>query len=162
MSVPAPLLLLLPQLGQEESQGQQPDEEGQHTQGQRQAQRPVDRALAGFALVTQHAVTHQTGAATVGDHTGTAVIAPGLSTGGQAVVDASRLGRRDGGRHRRGGGGEKGGKKKPGLLREGEIRGRRERERGDEWKEATPYNTLRKRDTDTQPFLYDLGAWQKY
>ncbi len=135
-AVPLVLLLLLPYLGEDESQDQHPEDDGQHTQGQRQTQRPVDRVLTGFAPVAKLTVTHQISAAARRYHAGTVVIAVSLSTGGQAVVDASWEGRRDRGGHGRGGVGRKGGN--TGLLRGGRNKQKERGEERDEWKEATP------------------------
>lgn len=103
LSVPASLLLLLPQFGKDERYDQHADEDGHHAQGQRQTQLPVHRVLAGLSAVAELAVAHQTGSAARRDHTGAAAIALNLPTGGQVVVDASRFRRGERGGHCGGG-----------------------------------------------------------
>lgn len=105
---PVPPLLPLPDLGEDEGHDQQPEDDGEHAQGQREAQGAVDRVLAELAPVAQLAVAHQIGAAARSRYAGTVVVALNLSTGGQAVVDASRLGSRDEGGHRGGDSGREG------------------------------------------------------
>lgn len=90
--LPALLLLFLPQFGEDEADNQQADDDGQHAQGQRQAQGPVHRVLAELSLVTQPAVAHQGGPATRRHLTGPVTVALGLSTGGQVGVHPSVLG----------------------------------------------------------------------
>lgn len=106
---PVPLLLLLPQFREEKRDDQQPDDDGHHAQGQRQTQRPVDRVVAGAAPVAELTLTHQVAAAAGRHHAGTVTIAPSLSTGGQAVVNASPLRSRKGGGHRHEGSAKTGG-----------------------------------------------------
>lgn len=97
----------LPQLGEDVGHDQQADDGGQHAQGQRQAQLPVDRVVAELPRVAE--LTFADRVATTGgrEHTGTLAVAQGLATGGQAVVDASRLRIRDRGGHHSGGRGRR-------------------------------------------------------
>lgn len=98
--IPVILLLLLSQFGKYESQDQHPNDDGHYAEGQRYAQRPVDRIVAELATVAQVAFAHQVAAASPRYDTGTMAVALQLSAGRQVVVDASRLGRARGG-HRR-------------------------------------------------------------
>lgn len=98
--LPALPFLLLPQFGKDVADDQQADDDGQHAQGQRQAQGAVHRLSAGLALVTQLAVAHQVAPTTRRQLTGPVTVALGLSTGGQVMVHTSGLG--DQVRHRHG------------------------------------------------------------
>lgn len=83
--------LLLPEFGEDEGHDEQADDDGQHAEGERQAQGPVHRVLAELSPVTQPAVAHQAASAARGHLTGPVTVALGLPTGGQAVVHTSGL-----------------------------------------------------------------------
>lgn len=117
---PLIFLLFLPHLGDDERQDQQPDDDGDHAQGQRQTQRPVDGVVAEFSPVAQMTVAHQTGAAARRRNAVAVVVALSHLTGGQAEVDASWLEVRKRGVHcRRWSGGNKTRSKEfnPGVLK---------------------------------------------
>lgn len=89
--LPALPSLFLPEFGEDEGDDEQADDDGQHAEGERQAQGPVHRVLAELSLVAKPAVAHEGGSAARGHLAGPVTVALGLPTGGQAVVNISGL-----------------------------------------------------------------------
>lgn len=88
---PAILLLPLPHFGDDKGKNEQAEDDSYHADCEGQTERPIYSVFTELSSVSQRALTQQLCATSWRRHTCPMTITLILSTGGQAVVDASGL-----------------------------------------------------------------------